>query len=352
MKKFLIVLCLIFSCTSKEKTNITLKFKKNVEFFGYLIELVEPSDNAKNHPIKVILDNYKENQNNPTLQKIFAEGSNYSYTFYVKLFYELPDFSKLTESDINTIIEDKFSKLPTEEINKRKRLISLCLQFYKESNFESIWSDLKKIRENTKLLLSKRLPSYELIATIENFYQKKYSNYEVVPSLTIWSSAGWGFNNLEKSKATFILGPLDKNYDFSNIEKFKDLTIHEFGHSFVNSVVLENKTLLEETKELFKLLKSEMTKQGYHYWEDCIIEHFVRAGEIIIPQILDENTNKKSLLEFYVNNKKFTYLPFIVERLKNYRLANKLSYKEAVKFTLKELKENYINKINNVQYEN
>jgi hypothetical protein len=117
----------------------------------------------------------------------------------------------------------------------------------------------------------------------------------------------------------------------------KYLFIHEFGHSFVNRTVLQHNAQLEKTKELFLPVKEAMIPQGYQDWQTCMIEHFVRAGEIIVLDQLGDHTQSEELLNNYRDNRKFIYLDFTVDKLKEYRLEKKLYYQESVRATLSDL---------------
>ena len=190
--------------------------------------------------------------------------------------------------------------------------------------------------------ISEHKPSQKQMEIMESFYQSDYAHYEVVPSFTIWS-AGWGINNGRGRKATFVLGPLDKNYDYSDTLRFLHLSVHEFGHSFVNHVVLPNKEQLKKSRGLFTgELKANMTRQGYPDWESCMVEHFVRAGEIIIPELMGNTEGSEALMKNYIEDRKFIYLPFIIEQLKKYRLEKNYSYEDSVRMTLIDFEKTYV----------
>ena len=105
--------------------------------------------------------------------------------------------------------------------------------------------------------------------------------------------------------------------------------------------MLENKEQLLKTRSLYEPLEPEMSRQGYSDWETCMIEHFVRSGEVIVREILGDSEVSQELVKDYVENRKFTYLPFIIENLKENRLEAGDSYPESVKKTLSAL-ESYL----------
>jgi len=339
MRTTLFTICLGISLIlNAQKKSISIEFNKNLEFFGYLVQLGEPGDDDPNHPISKILNNYSDNQSNPLLIEIYGNASDFTYAMFVDFFYnDLPQLPIASDYDLDSLIEKKYANKSSEDKKALKKLMQLVNRFYEESKFENLWDELEPYRLQTYQNLKDRLPSDDVISQMESFYQQDFKFYKVVPSLTIWPTAGWGLKNSELSTASFILGPLQKNFDFTDGARFENLAIHEFGHSFVNHVVLENQDAISKSSSLYNPLKEKMIPQGYAVWENCVIEHFVRAGEIIIPELLKNKTNTDPILKDYINNRGFIYLPFIINRLKYYRWEQKQSYQNAVKLSLADL---------------
>lgn len=343
MRSVLLLLTLCLSPLAKAQENqVKIHFSKNIEFFGYLLELGDPSENDPNHPITKVINAHPENQNNPLLMEIFTIAADMDYATIVNLMYYLPEFPLEDSFELSEKRADELGYDTEEKINLLKKLLAKVNQFYKESTFEAIWNNLATHRTELLAYMSENKPSQKQMITMESFYQSDYNHYEIVPSFTIWSGPGWGINNGRGAKATFVLGPLSKNYEFKDKRRFLHLSIHEFGHSFVNHVVSPNEEELEKTRGLFRELKANMTRQGYSDWETCMIEHFVRAGEVIIPELIGNTEESKALLKNYVEDRQFIYLPFIIKKLKKYRLKKKYTYEEAVKRTLIDLEKTFV----------
>lgn len=319
-----------------QQSKVSVDFNKNIEFLGYIIEQGDPAGNDKNHPISIIIDKFPENKTSKTLYKLFDLAGDIDYSTLVHLMYFLPEFPL---KDDYTVSEEFACFLGFDSENERNRLdiiVSELNNYYTESSFSEIWKGLKPYVKNVQSSLEENKPNYEVFNRMELFYQYKFNHYSIQPILTLWQ-AGFGIRDLENNKAVFILGPLNPNYDFNNEQAFINLTIHEFGHSFVNHVLLENKRQLSRTKHFFEPIQDAMTSQGYSDWETCIIEHFVRAGEVIIRELVDSKNQHELLLIDYSENRKFIYLEFIVEKLKFYRLIKNYSYKESTIATLNDL---------------
>lgn len=321
-----------------QESSPSVHFSKNVELTGYIIHLIDPEGNDPEHPISKIINQYPQDRQNETLIQLINIASTMDYAFIIDLCYSLPPFPLAKNYDILAFLNDKYPYKSTDEIATIHQLVALLQGFVKTSGFETIYLQLRDNRIEVIQWMEKHKASSDLLNEMEHFYESSFQHYEIVPSLTIWSSAGWGFKYDENTKATFILGPVEKNYSFIDKEKLKHLTIHEFGHSFVNHHVLAKESLIEETRILFPPLKDAMFTQGYRDWESCMVEHFVRAGEIILPQLVSNSSVDSELLEHYMTTKRFIYLEFIVERLKMYRLEENLAYSEAVTRCLEDLK--------------
>ncbi|MEO1437417.1 MAG: DUF4932 domain-containing protein, partial [Bacteroidota bacterium] len=123
----------------------------------------------------------------------------------------------------------------------------------------------------------------------------------------------------------------------------------EFGHSFINHIVETKKNLpvIHKMDTLYAPLRTSMTRQGYGDWESCVIEHYVRAGEIIFKELLDDPVGKEALMHIYAVEREFIYLPFLIKRLKDYRLTKSLSYHEAVRQSLIDWQTTYANPLKN-----
>jgi len=341
MKSKLLILAMAISLNIVAQENpIDIRFYKNIELCGYIIELGDPSDNDPDHPISIEINKWPEDKTNPTLYKIFELAGDMDYGSIISLFYSLPDLTLQNNNEIPLEILKNYITGTAEEIEKIRKLVNLSIKFSQESHFEKVWTNLAPFRAETLNTIAKMKPSESLIYQMEKFYESDFSSYEIVPSLTIWSGSGWGFKNKQKNTASFILGPLGKNYVFDE-SRFTNLAIHEFGHSYVNHVVIQHEDIVSRTANLFESIKADMLPQGYRNWETCLIEHFVRAGEIIIPELSGNSSESKDLIKDYTENRKFIYIAFIIKKLRYYRLGKKYSYQDAVQRTLLDFEKKY-----------
>ncbi len=333
---------LIVLVSQAQEDNLNIHFHKNIEFLGYIIELGDPSDNDPNHPISKLIHQYPENRTKKSLEEIFGMGADIDYGVFISLMYNLPEFPLAPNY---LLPEEQATELgfeTEEELTFIQTLVQKVDAFYSESHFETIWANLKPYCDSTLIQIHEFNEIPSIIKEIESFYESSFTQYDIVPSLTIWSSPGWGGANANGSTARFILGPIEKDYIFKK-EGFQSLAIHEFGHAFANQIVLQHDAELKKTEALFLPIKADMAPQGYSNWKTCVIEHFVRAGEVIILEQLKNPNRSEALLHEYRDNRKFIYLDSIVQKLKEYRISNKVDYKKSVKSILLDLHDSYLN---------
>src|SRR5215204_4883912 len=101
---------------------------------------------------------------------------------------------------------------------------------------------------------------------------------------------------------------------------------HEFGHSFVNSLLerADVSALINKHTELFTpALQKVMGDQNYGTWWDCVAEHLVRLGEIRIAERSRDSILATKLRFENIEKKKFIFLPELEEKVKQYE-SNKM----------------------------
>lgn len=335
MRKTLFLLWLT-CCFGVSAQDVDIHFNKNIELLGYMIEMGDPSENDPNHPIAIKINKFPEDKRNLALKEVFKIGDHIDYSTLVRLMYHLPEFPH----DVGVDYSEDIIGNTGYEPNLIRSVIDHVNQFFKTAHFNEVWTSLAEERTTTLALLHQRKPSREFMSEVERFYGQSYAHYEIVPSLTLWSGPGFGIRSKKESKATFVLGPLAENYDFTS-DRFTSLSIHEFGHSFVNHIVEESRQIINETSGLFRDIEASMKSQGYSNWISCVIEHFVRVGEVMIPEIMGDTTTSRANLNYHMMEKDFIYLEYIVTRLKEYRLNKKLPYSVAVNNTLKDFQNKF-----------
>ncbi len=287
---------------------------------------------------------YKPHASSEYLDQAFELTQNIWLDHLINLLIQVDDFpnAKLPEN-----IQEKYISRFSENgdvVEARENataFLEAMNQFYREVEFGNYLTTHKAHYNNALNQVKKGIPSEDFIPAMEAFYQNKFERYMLIPSLTIPTGMGFGtrYTYEEETKIFNVFGPLDlQNFKngstldmgFANRDRLRELSTHEFGHSFVNLVFDQiPQELIEVTKKLFDPIQEEMSDQGYNTWRLCLSEHMVRAGEVVITRNLGNKKNAEELMTDYIENRKFIYLPLIIEDLDHYENSNEMSYQDA-----------------------
>jgi hypothetical protein len=350
---------------------INVQINKNVELlgFGYFIGFegkdLETSSktisiNGKETPVQEryayglkFYREYKSFAESKNLAAAFSVADHLWLDYLINFLVQLDDFpdAKLPA----TIDKDyyiNFSK--TRDTTEARKNVLIFLEnmnlFYKEVDFDKYLSASRDYYNKAIEQVRRNLPDNKLIVAMEDFYKKEFNSYTLIPSLTIPAGMGFGIKYIKDGKTRIhnVFGTLGLqkfkvtdtlDMGFANRDQIRELSTHEFGHSFVNYVVANApQELITGTEHLFDSLKQEMSKQGYTQWKSCLYEHFVRAGEVVIAKKMGYMQEAENLKNNYINNRKFIYLPLLIEELDIYSRDKKMSYQEVVNKAMNKLK--------------
>jgi len=366
----LLTTCVTISFASNGKPNkkLRIEINKNVEllgigyFIGYEgvdIESKTVEINGKKIPKKDwhnygfwIYEKYKSFGTSENLGKSFAVADHLWLDYLISLLLQVDDFphAKLKES-IDQSYYINFSK--TKDLQEAKKNVTIFLdgmnEFYKEIGLDNYFIETDKFYKKAIDEINSVLPKQDFIGAMEKFYNKKFDAYTLIPSLTIPKGMGFGIKYTADKKTHMLnvfgafdfqefLNTPELKMGFANDKRLRELSVHEFGHSFVNPEVDKlPKEKFSQTEPLFEPLKSKMSDQGYNTWKVCLYEHFVRAGEIMIAEKLGDTEGAKRLHSEYEQDRKFVYIPAILVELKKYDKGTYKTYYDAVLGAMEEL---------------
>jgi hypothetical protein len=341
---------------------------KNVELLGLAYFISFEGEDIENKTIEIdgkriakkdwhrygyyIFEKYKQFASSENLAGSLAVINDLWLDYLINLLLQLDDFphAKLLPG-IEKSAWINFSKKKDEAEARRNASLFLdgLNKFYKEIDFGKYLDETKSYYETSVKQVDNNLPTYDFIGTMEKFYRRSFESYSLIPSLTIPEGMGFGIKVTTENQTSIfnVFGAFDgqtfqqtekMDLGFANPQRLRELSIHEFGHSFVNPAVdLIPDAMIVSTEKLFEPLKSAMSRQGYNTWKICLYEHFVRAGEVVIAELSGDKKGAERLRSDYINNRNFKYLPLIISELRNYNNGNK-SYSEAVFSIMEELR--------------
>ncbi len=328
---------------------IKIEFNKNIEFLGFVLYIGEPeseSSQPSTHPMRLLLDEKRSQlKGEESLHKVFELGAELSYSLFVELFARLDELPLPDDYKIPDNMMHRHYLYTPDEIALVYEILGYVNKFYKLAEFDQFYKSTQVWYEAALSEIIPIKPEVVWIEAMEDFYEQKFAEYKIIPSLTFWSGPGFGFKELREDGdiAYFVLGPLRDDFRFDEKDRLATLAIHEFGHSFVNHL-LETTCgdLIDITTPLFDPISHSMSSQGYPNWHYTITEHFVRAGEVLIPELLNDMKMSEDALAWNTVERSFIFLPFIVDRLRYYRIINNLSYEQSLRSTMMDLKNYYL----------
>ncbi|MBK6265654.1 DUF4932 domain-containing protein [Marivirga sp. S37H4] len=370
----LLFFCLIFigllnkaQASNQEKLNIS--FHKNVELLGFGYFLAFEGKDIENKTVEVdgevipkmewhnygyhFYKKYNRYSSSSTFTEALAVADHLWLDYLINFLLQVEDFpsAKLTDK----VIESSFIRFSTSNnIEEAKEKATIFLEglnkFYEEVNFEEYLNTSAPYYSAAIKEIENNLPNANFIEDLEQFYGSSFNKYSLIPSLTIPKSMAFGlihnedhiYNVFGAFGKQIFLNTESLTMGFNDSQKIRELSIHEFGHSFVNPTVYKvlSNERISAISSLFEPIREAMNEQGYNTWKASIYEHFVRAGEIVIAEEAGYLKEARRLYSDYVDKRKFIYIPIIIGELRKYRKEKSYTYEEAVLRAFGEIEKN------------
>lgn len=345
-----------------ENKKINIQYNKNIELLALASFLVSYEDFAtipeeqsftiEGKDIKVrdlyalnlkIANEFISYRNSKNLAVIKSFFDKKFYAQYSNFLLNIDSFPNATIKQGNKFIHEFSSTQEAENF------INAFNKFYVEIKFDEFLEKYKPYYEKMIVEVTQNIPKDNFITEMEHFYGKKITHYNLYPSLTLGFSQGFavgGENMIGNIFACFskpekISNPKDLELGFNNEKSLRTVCIHEFGHSFINPAIDKvDSKIIDAKKHLFESIKDKMGQQAYNDWKICLYEHFVRANEVIVARLLNDQQKADGILKDNYQNRSFIYLPQIIEKLEfwYYNEYFEKTYEEKVSEIIQELK--------------
>ena len=293
---------------------------------------------------------YQNHLNSEQLQKAFALADHLWLNTLLDLLLQLEDVpnARIHEGlDPSAYIAFSKSRDPQEALRNVTQFLEGFNAFSREVDFDTYLQEWRPYYEKAMEEISGNLPTTDFIPAMEHYFDRSFSSYTLIPSLTIPKGMGFGLN-LGNSGVFNIFGALDYQniaekdslvMGFANEQELRELSIHEFGHSFVNPIFARlPEASITKTAALFEPIREAIYQQGYNTWGACLNEHFVRSAELYLSELYDTPEAYQDLYREYVESRQFIYVPLILEELKESARAGR-TFEDAVTRSMNRLSE-------------
>ncbi|WP_185290382.1 DUF4932 domain-containing protein [Chryseobacterium lactis] len=365
MKKIFVVfvsLSSIFGFSQKNNSRFSVTYNKNIETY-FLAEILSAEHRKNNKDfelykikecsvyqpiVKKALEKYERLKNSDIavstakLNDILIEKyGSWNDILMTPLMYhkEFPatDWINDYKFENNNLTKEQ-NREATDLI---KNYLSELSKFYVKENIAQFFNENKDFYNGGIQEYNKQIPA-GFANAMEQFYGEGFNAYTILISpMMIWpieDNEGRGIaaevilksgkKNIYEVASPFVKVEKPGEFGYDNQFQARFLSVHEFGHSFVNKEVYKHKDRLQKFKDLFEKskLKEAMIKTGgYGDYQICVAEHLVRLGEIQTARIQKDPERAQRLEDYHLKNN-FIFLPQLEEKIKEYN-ANRKKYK-------------------------
>lgn len=301
-----------------------------------------------------LYNRYKSFAGSRNLAVAIGFAENIWLDYFINLLIQLDDFPQARlHDDIHPDYYRRFSAGGDLAEARKNATVFLDAMnaLHREVKFDAYLQSSSQLYASAIAQVRAGLPDSRFLPAMESFYQDRYDRYQLIPSLTLPAGMGFGarYTLDGQRNAVHVFGTFAPpswtdstriDMGFGDRHHLLELSTHEFGHSFVNSLIdsLPDSSITG-TQSLFEPIKQLMANQGYTTWKACLYEHFVRAGEVVIARQMGREADADRLRQHYRDNRHFIYLDVITGELGKYDRSQKGGYAQAVRNAMQRLRE-------------
>src|SRR5688572_4865337 len=287
MKYTIILFFLIFYFTSHSQSRqINVSINRNIEVINAITIPLNSDmlqDSLKdpwmfdNTQLMRIAHNYFKPYDQHNAIKLAEDLLNKLGTgIYLLAFYydDLPLVKR--KSEIPEIIWSEISKHKDSAYMTFDNFVLAASDFYKVSNFKKFQKKYQAIYSKSLQQVKANLPDKKFIPALEQYYGDTKNSYNIIlmPFFKSKWGMGWEISTNGEKNIFNITSPFDKQttfqnkviqVGFDNSNEIKNLSIHEFGHSFTNTLT-STEPYQSEIKKFDTLFRPIKNFQQYSDW--------------------------------------------------------------------------------------
>lgn len=246
-------------------------------------------------------------------------------TYLLGLYYsDVPNARRIT--DIPTIITRAISPDHDSVTHVIDNFFVQLNGLYRAIRFDQFMADNRYVYEKAQGEIVKNLPEAQFIPTLERYYGTTKQSYHLIVNPFFKSEWGMGWEVPTKGGGDIynITAPFKKavlakdgrivSPGFDDPANIRRLSVHEFGHSFVNPLANQPdfRRQIEQFNSLYAPVKGQ---EQYDNWHTQFCEYIVRAGEVRIARTMNNEADARAVEQQNVN---WRYLPHFTAQLERY----------------------------------
>lgn len=313
MKKIVVLFLLVFVTliVYSQEVKLTATVDERTELLGIVFRLAEADEYINN-----TLSSYSKD-----IDEYFASFKNHDVVNFAKKVRAKRgvSYDAVMSMAINIEITDSIRFLPNTSIDNldsrwgvknAKTFIVYLNQFYRESNFHQFYQNHSKVysaaTENFNYILKDLNTKW-----FEYFYGvETHGAFNIIVSLTNSGNYGPEINYSDGRKNLYAIMGVSKADSLGNPIFSKSIfgvIVHEFNHSFCNSLVDEHYSILgQEAKQLYKENSELFNEQAYGDAKTVMCEMLVRA--CVIKYFQNRNENSEFINRLIANEQRYGFL--------------------------------------------
>ncbi len=227
------------------------------------------------------------------------------------------------------------------EVEFAGRFLADVNDFYRQANFDSLFARHEAYYRSIEDDVRRSLPDDAAMSALERFYgdTDSFCRYLLAPSAMVPRT--WGFGGRVHwpcgTVAVETFGPIINaavwdsianklrrsqpgDARFDEPDGLWELSVHEFGHSFVIPLIEAHAEQISRSARLLEPIARYMERQGYgsRNWSNIVNEHIARMGEIKVATALGDSARARRLYDEYVYRRKWIYLPYLLKNIEQY----------------------------------
>lgn len=216
--------------------------------------------------------------------------------------------------------------------NFRKELVKLAA----ESNFHQFYREKRPYLQELLSSTMKGFEGQKILTWLQDFFGAKGDEYHLVLAPAFFPGGGYGVTIETKDGRRLVYqiireyGQSEDTPEFGGIYDLEQLSLHEWGHSFVNPALEKYRQQVRALNKLFIPVKERMAQMAYPNVETFFNEQVLRAAVLLGTKDLYGELESARGLEYEILTG-FYLTEFTVEQLKFYQ-ANRDQYPDFVQF--------------------
>lgn len=222
-------------------------------------------------------------------------------------------------------------------------LLDLIDDFYTQAEFDNFYREQQPLYKQIIHEVEASLPDAVWLELVADYYgagsDEDIQGFFLIPSPLSIGGHGFGASVRREDELEIfnVFAPFrsvdaaETGCGFDDPQQLAELSVHEFGHSFVNHA-LEPPQYAKTVAGFAALYAAERAtgQMGYDDWV-CVAEHIIRACEVRIALVAGQPKDAARLLQYNMDQYAFRYLPEIVEALDDYE-QNRSQYPSLAAF--------------------